>query len=271
MRRILKTIAISFLLAAVLCPTALADVIWEPFENSFYNTHREDMEYLNRDFYANGQEGYLELFTKPGGNSLGFAKNGETFNISYVYTDEVGEGWGLVQYTEKGEFLVNDSYGENNAYVKIADTLQKYDVWSFDEEFGDEFSPYDGDYSEFSGALVLWSYPNSGEITANFEETTTDHFNISDVYTDDNGRVWGRVSYYYGVKNSWVCISEPANTTIAARETDAPVFHEATSDNTPEPTDENSEGINLTVIAIALLAVAIALTLILTLNKKKPK
>ena len=49
-----------------LCTPARADVLWEP-ENDFYKKHADQCDYIGRQFYANGDEGFITLWMPPRG------------------------------------------------------------------------------------------------------------------------------------------------------------------------------------------------------------
>ena len=36
------------------------------------------------------------------------------------------------------------------------------------------------------------------------------------IFTDDEGRDWGYVSYFYGFRDFWVCLNDPSNPNIPA-------------------------------------------------------
>ena len=57
-RKITRLIFACVMLVSLLSGFALADVIYQP-DDDFYNSHAGDCEYLNRDYYANGESGYM--------------------------------------------------------------------------------------------------------------------------------------------------------------------------------------------------------------------
>ena len=268
-KKITRMIFSCVMLVSLLSGFAMADLIYQPNDN-FYNSHINDCEYINRDYYANGENGYIELFTEPDGSSLGFADNGGVFHVQFTY--KKGDvTWGVVEYTENGEKLIpkTNEDGIKTAWINMKDTVLKYDYQSFDAEHNAEYSEYSGDYSELLSKenIVSWTFPNSGENTGKFDKID-DNFVITSVYTDDNGNKWGFVGYYYAVKNFWICISDPTNTEIAAAGVEVPALY------SPEPGSEpvSAENDMTTVIIICVAAaVLIAVVLIATLNKKKIK
>jgi len=68
----------------------------------------------------------------------------------------------------------------------------------------------------------LWSWPGSGKKSGTFDVSgffgaDETNMNIGDtVYIDKDGREWSYMSYFYGYRDIWVCISDPSNTDIPA-------------------------------------------------------
>ena len=56
---------LAVLMALTLAMPAFADVMWEPYGNNFYEAHRDECQYENRTYLANGPEGYLTLRQRP--------------------------------------------------------------------------------------------------------------------------------------------------------------------------------------------------------------
>ncbi|NCB74839.1 MAG: hypothetical protein EOM51_08885 [Clostridia bacterium] len=254
------------ILVSMLCGFALADVIFEP-EDDFYNSHSSECEYVNRDYYANGESGFTELFTKPNGSSLGFADNGELFHVQFTYK-QGDELWGLAEYSESGSKLIarnGDTY--KTAWIKISDMSLKYDYISFDEAHSSEYKNYDGDYSELTGAtnIVMWTFPNSGESSGSIDKAD-ENLTFTNVYTDIDGAQWGFVSYYYGMKNFWICLSDPSGTEKPAIDVPAVVLNSPEPNSEPESTANDMSTVIIICVAAAMLCSAAALAL---LKKKK--
>ncbi|MFB0921650.1 MAG: hypothetical protein QMB62_12360 [Oscillospiraceae bacterium] len=245
---------------------ALADAIWEP-NDDFYRAHFDDCTYVNRQYYSNGETGYMEFFTAPGGTSLGFADNGKLFNVQFSYKlgDEV---WGVATYSKDGEKLVPVSDGDEKCgWFKLSDAELKYDYQSFDEAHNTEYKPYEGDRSEFKDvqSVVVWTFPNSGESNGTLDKVD-ENFEVQSVYTDIDGVQWGFVNYYYGMKNFWVCLSNPTDASIAAKDVPVPEFHTPSPDSKP-----TQSGNDLTTVIVICVAAAILCTAVLfaALNRKK--
>lgn len=266
--KIVSLIFACVMMVSLLGGFALADVIYQ-HDDDFYNSNASDCEYLNRDYYANGESGYMELFTEPDGSSLGFADNGGIFHVQFTYKS--GDvTWGVVEYSESDSKLIPKGEGDyKTAWIKLSDAVLKYDYISFDKDHNAEYTTYDGDYSELSGKtdVIIWTFPDSGENLGKFD-AIDENLAISSVYTDSNGQKWGFVSYYYAMKNFWICLSDPANMDIAATGVETPALY------SPEPGSEpqsSSNDMSTVLIFCVAAAVLIAVILIAVLNKKKSK
>jgi hypothetical protein len=264
-------LAALFVLCIALLPLlqlgASADVIWEP-NDDFYHKNADKCEYVNRDYYTNGENGYMELFSEPGGRSLGFAENGVIFHVQFSYR-QGSESWGLVIYGTDGDRLAPSFEGlDQTGWIRLSDTILKYDVQSFDEEHGKEFTPYTGDYSELQldRPIVLWTFPNSGEAAGELEEIDG-NFQIEKVYRDMDGKHWGYVGYFYGRRSFWVCLTDPANVHLPAVDVPIPEFHSPVPGFEPQPSRND-----LTTVVIVCVAGVILLSAVLIrlLKRKQP-
>ncbi|MEG0940558.1 MAG: hypothetical protein RR147_00175 [Oscillospiraceae bacterium] len=259
------------LLTALLCGTALADVLWEPVDD-FYASHSEECKPLVRSFYANGKTGFLEFFTKPNGDSLGFSNNGEKYTVMFTYTDDKNAEWGIVQFSKNASGIVSlleNDENVKNGWVKMDGLLNLYDYVAFDADHGNEYGYYEGDYSELKGVtdIVLWTYPRSGEIVGSLAEIG-DGFALETTYTDSQGLVWGFVNYAFGHKNVWVCLSEPINPDIPAEAAPSPALYTPAPGDVP--TSEASDYTTIIIVCVVSTAL-VAAVLIVLLRKKKAK
>lgn len=264
----LSLMLVSMAMIVTLAGTAAhADVIWEP-EDDFYRLHANDCDYVNRSFYANGETGYMEIFTEPGGRSLGFTENGNLFHVQFSYV--LGkETWGYVEFATEGGRLIPRGEGNfQGGWARLKEAAAKFDAQSFDDRHAREYEPYEGDYTELKekAGVVIWSFPNSGESLSTLDEID-ENLLIDQVYTDLEGLRWGHISYYYGWKNVWVCLDKPTDESLGARDVPSLEFY------TPEPgfvpkaaRNELGTGIILGVAAVVLLS-----ALLLAFRKKKLK
>lgn len=209
MKRVVNC-ALALLMLLALAAPARADVLWTP-NNSFYERHYGDCEYVGRSYYANGQEGFVTLWDAPGGSVVeGQFQNGAKLRVYWRYED-----WGCIT-------VWGDETGEISGWAPMADLYLVYDHISFEEEYGDQFRDYNGEFAGYDGTtegIMLWEYPNAPEPRRVLEEnedyltalvgTTGTPSCISKVYTDEQGEIWGYVGYLYGDRNFWVCLTNP--------------------------------------------------------------
>ena len=217
MRRFLTCILTLAALLALAAPARM-DMLWEPDDNAFYNRHRGECSIEQRSYLANGPDGFVTAWDAPGGSQVRAQyENGTSLWIAFLYQD-----WGLISRWEDGE--------EITAWVPLADLSLIYDYISFEEEYGDRITDYNGEFADYSGdaeVVNFYGYPGAPEISDSLKIkeilgrlTGTKEYNshISRIFVDEDGRTWGYVGYIYGRRNVWFCLDEPDGTDFPARE-----------------------------------------------------
>jgi len=214
---------IVLLLTACLLSPAYADVIFEP-NNSFFNLHREECTYLNRSFFANGKDGYVNFHSSPNGLISGHFENGTVLHVDWQY-----QNWGTVSVR------TNNSWKDN--WVCLDDLSLMYDHISFAEEYKEQIRPYQDEFSDFSRpieSLSFFSYPGAPtpEVTIDLTKnqsilsclvgTTETPSYISSLFVDESGLSWGYITYIQGIRNVWFCLDHPDKDTFPIRETGQP-------------------------------------------------
>lgn len=209
MKRIISIIAAAAA-ALSLCVFASADVIWEP-EDDFFTRHSEQCEYESFTCYANGESGYVEVYSKPGdGRPKQVIPNGGLYSVSWTYENR----WALIEYDSQ---TLQNAYDAETGWVKLSQLEKKYDSDDFISDHGDKLSDEIVTLKpeEIGESFAVWSYPGSGEVM--YENMPPySELSLGSIYTDGEGRRWGYVGYYYGRLNGWVCIDEPSSTDIPA-------------------------------------------------------
>ena len=95
----LLTLFLCLLLAASLPTAALADLIWEPMDD-FYFDHMDECRRIDEEFLA---EADTPIYESPqNAAQSGVIRAGETQQITYVWTDSRGIDWGYVEYWKDG-------------------------------------------------------------------------------------------------------------------------------------------------------------------------
>jgi len=232
------------------------DVIWEP-NDDFYRLRPEDCKYLNRSFTANGPDGSITVQKDPeSGKKVTTIENGNSFYVSFTFTDARGRDWGVVQL-EDGK----------SGWVLMEELVVVYDNISFCEDHKDEFKEYNGEFnpSEIDGKVLFRSYPGSASITSKVQasDIRAEDFSFSYTYTDSEKRLWGYVPYYMGSRG-WICLSDPTNEAIHAVKRVTPVIS-AVKDESRTISDRVADENNSRVLFLiaGLVAVLVAATTIL--------
>jgi hypothetical protein len=205
-KRIAVLIVICYTILLLIPLTAYADLVVEP-KNDFYIQNRDKIIHLNRRFVANGESGSVPIKIAPEAKSdIDSLQNGKEAYMIYSCLYD-GDFWGYIDLS---------------GWVKLDQMLVLYDYVSFEEEHFDELYKYSGDYAKIkeARAAIAWPWPDADEPIYTIENLDTNSFHVSYAYMDKDGREWGFVTYLYGNRNFWVCLSEPLNR-------DIPVFNPA--------------------------------------------
>lgn len=229
---VLLALCLSFLLAV----SAFADVIYEP-DDDFLQKHEDECHYENRVYIASGENGYASAKKSPTSKKAEWEiPNGTEIYISFVW-DQDG-GWGL-----------KDSHG----WISMSELTVKYDGISFAQEHGREFSYLeDWEFPDLTDrdCLHLWRYPGDAEPFTTLGGSGEDawrkwppeEMSFNTIYEDPEGRRWGYISYFYGYRDFWICLTAPDDASLGGGETEpqpteAPAPTEApVSTEAPAPT-----------------------------------
>ncbi len=193
-------------LLLMLPSVAFADVIVEP-DNGFFARHREECSHVRgRTYLADGPDGSLPMYTAPGGTRSKTVPNGEAFYCEWVYTDGSGSVWGF-----------SDRHG---LWTPLGHTLVQYDDGAFRAEYGDRIVPNsEGRSVPENTPIAMYGYPGAPDP---FRMDMGGELIPEELYVDGQGRTWGSVGYYYGVRNKWVCLDDPSSESLGG-EPKAPV------------------------------------------------
>ncbi len=205
MKRKILTLFLALLAVLALTVPAFADAVWEP-EDSFFQRHRDQCDYVNRSYELAGYDGEVTVFTAPGGMNKLTLSNGTRVNISHTWEGK-GTTWGyLVRWDE-------DWHDRTEGWVPMDDMTLVYDSQQFMADHASEIAetgPVPVDFHE----AVLYNYPN-GSTWENTLKEDADYQPFGElftrVYTDEAGLRWGFVGYYLGHLDSWVCLDDPMN------------------------------------------------------------
>jgi len=252
-------LAVCVLSVSLLPAVASADVLIE-VDDSFWEKNRDKCEYFYRRYTVNGPEGYAALWESPGSSRQEeVLANGTELWSTWHYTDGSGEIWCAIPADEASE----NGY-KVRGWIRTSDCLAVPDNISFKEAHGTEFEKYDSSYDHVFDELdevVLWTYPCSGITAA--EQIDADWFkekrDFDVCWRDPQGRMWAFVGYCYGIRQTWICLDDPANNALGIDEEvlpqEAAVYPPA--DKLPSPDN------GVTGLAIAAVLAVVAVTAIL--------
>lgn len=212
---------------------AKADVIWEP-SDTFYHDHYEDCRYVNRNFTANGPDGEVIVYKSPENPMVVTTwENGFNAYISFVYTDEDGNEWGIYE-----DYETNVKGWVPMAYMKVV-----YDGISFTEEYGESFVEDSAAFpAEYAGQTVYcFTYPGSEScFEMRMPEVVEEMPMYARTFTDEQGLVWGYIGYFRGVRDRWVCITNATATFEELYPDSAPVKGEESVETPVQKTEDDS-------------------------------
>lgn len=215
MNALQKRLVALLLLALFAClpSAARADVIWEP-DNDFYWKNQEQCQYLGRQ-YLPAVAGGLYLWDEPEGREGNCHLEEDQAVTVYFLYELNGRQWGLVEPDNA-----------HNGWVPMDWMRLKYDSQAFREEHAGQISDQSRTLylEDLDGALLFWTYPGSGEIVyaLSTQEMDGEELEVSGIYTDGDGREWGNCAYYYGIRDVWICLSDPSQEDLPVTPTPEP-------------------------------------------------
>lgn len=277
MRKIISVL-LSLCLLCLLAVSVSADVIWEPYGDSFYDDHRDEMQHVNRGYIAGAD---LLYYTAPNGDiiigdSIIYAD--ELFNVQYTYEDENGVLWGNC-YLRDAE---NDS-----AWVDLSGCVCPYNRADFTADYENEFvkAETQPDASFYEKEVLLYDYPGAPEsLEALVVNTEADYLpEYNHTYTDPNGNVWAELFYYMGFRG-WILLNGDISTAVRPAKAED-VIVTATVEITSEDAENTSEAptseepvvstpiakTNALPVLLVVAVVAVTLAVLFVFFRKKKK
>ena len=132
---------------------------------------------------------------------------------------------------------------------------------AFAELYAGDFVDFDPAYTdalEGSVETALWPYPGAAEPLGGLTQVDYSADVLSPCYVDSAGQFWGYARYIYGYRFVWICLSDPAGTSV---EPDQAVIDRV---ETRVAELETAQRMQLILAAVLVAAVA-AMTLLLIL------
>lgn len=263
MKHRLRTFLLTLVFLLALAIPASADILWEPYNNSYYE--RIDYEY----------DDYLSrVYVVPDGMTANVYRSPETGGV--LQTLEAGTRIYLGPVVYLGDVTWAAGYPigsyDVEGWVNVNRLQKTYEHRDFMEDYQDVLEQTDEIIrpSDVTGDIKTWTYPASGILdgTISKECLGTEYndgvVNFQYLYTDPQGGRWGYVGYYMG-HCGWVWLDDPE-----AEET--PVFPQ-TPENTVLDTSEEPGSNNLFFLLVTaglvLIVATAAVAWIASLKKRK--
>lgn len=121
-----------------------------------------------------------------------------------------------------------------------------------------EFEPAYTDALEGPVETALWLYPGAAEPLRTLTVEGYPANELGPCYVDSAGQFWGYTGYIYGNRFVWICLSDPAGTSVEP--------DQAVIDRVEARADEvRSAQRTQRILAAALVAAVVAMTLLLIL------
>lgn len=271
------------ILAAAVCALTLtapafADAT-RAAEDDFFKAHRSECRVEERNYYVNSRDGCADLQVSPvNEKTVARAKNGAEVTVEFTYESN-GVKWGAASYSASGDKKnwVRWDRDSGFGWIKMSSLLLVYDEQSFEKDHAEEFTSYDGSFDKVCASagqrVILWSYPGSGAIAGDLKtlDSSSGALKPSAVWMDANGRVWGRIEDYKGVRG-WACLSDPADESLPVTEHTYAFYPTATGaaaeKSQTETADAAETGDSSTALAVAGVC-GITAVLLFSLRKKR--
>lgn len=193
-----KIIAVILCLLVIGIPVS-ADIAYEPPYTSFFEKHQDETVRVERNYYTNGAKGYIALREAPDNNIMRYITNAKQVHVYCSYFD-----WAMITHLDGVEL-------ETPGWAELSELYLIYDEQSFQEEHAAELSTFKGALTLPEGAeeFYLYDYPGAADPNGYSFFDKAEDISLTKSYTDPEGRLWGRISYYRGIRGKWVCVDEP--------------------------------------------------------------
>lgn len=188
-----RLLILVFTLLLLVLPVS-ADILWEPYDNSYYINHTDEMTSIDQCYVVpDGMT--VNIYTAPQNGTL--LETLEAGTQVYVGFSTVvgGETWGVGYANYK-----------NEGWFRLGRLQREYTHADFLTDYADSIVSTEEAISvtELNGTVYTWTWPGSGVVdrTLSFDGGNSSYnegkLSFSPIYTDPDGGRWGYIGYYMG-------------------------------------------------------------------------
>ena len=182
-----------------------ADVIYEP-EDEFYAEHSKDCTKEEKTWETNAYGG-IRMLAEPDSDEIVYEFNepGIRMWVYYIYHNPKGGEWAYTEYYHDGNFY--------KGWLPTNLLWRSYSTESFLRDYGGDITEEQNLVNGENGEDTVYFYLWPGSTIAEKVEFTDGGLQNEPVgtylaYTDEKGRKWGYVDYWYG-HYGWICLETP--------------------------------------------------------------
>ena len=209
-QKVILSIAALALVLALLLPalSARADEIYEPYDSDFYVEHSQDCTY-EEELYEINASGGVRMMEDPESDTViyEFGEIGTRLWIYWIYNNPEGGSWGYTEYYTDGSRYMG--------WIPMGLLWASYTSDMFYSDYRSEIYEKRNTVSVTSKdetqRVYYFEYP--GSTIGGYDEYETEFLKDDPIvtnseFTDEEGRKWGYVGYYY-LDSGWVCLESP--------------------------------------------------------------
>lgn len=181
-----------------------ADVLYEPYESDFYYEHYDECRTVDETWEINAAGG-VRMMKDPESDKViyTFETVGERMRVYVFYQPEEGGDWAYTDFYTSGKVY--------SGWIPKALLWKTYRGDDFRADYSSKFTEADNEVGwKGIDRVLFYDYPGSSSysIWEKDEEFYPDPVHTYLEFTDEQGRKWGYVSYYY-MEQGWILLEHP--------------------------------------------------------------
>ena len=184
--------------------SARADMIYEPYESEFYYEHYDECSLVDEGWEINASGG-VRMMEDPESDKIVYTFDtvGERIRVYVIYHPEMGSDWAYTDFYTSGKVY--------SGWIPKALLWKTYSGEDFRRDYAKEIREAENEVGwKDTDRVLFYSYPGSSSFSSmdKDEEFYRDPVPTSLEFTDEQGRKWGYVGYYY-LEEGWILLTNP--------------------------------------------------------------